>query len=84
MVRRNSEGIYEKKTLFWIKKITDQAGFKGTGTRHERGSTSLVSCVVITSLAPVFDTVARLFRLDWLINPWLKVLRCERKILLID
>ena len=32
MVWRNSEGIYERKTLFWIKKEADQAGFKSTRT----------------------------------------------------
>ena len=32
MVRRNSGGICERKTLFWMKKEADQAGFKGTRT----------------------------------------------------
>ena len=32
MVWRNAVGIYERKTLFRMKKETDQAGFKGTRT----------------------------------------------------
>ena len=32
MIRRNSGGICERKTLFPMKKEADQAGFKGTRT----------------------------------------------------
>ena len=32
MVWRNTEGIYERKTLFWMKKEANQASFKGTRT----------------------------------------------------
>ena len=37
MVWRNVEGIYERKTLFWMKKEADQAGFKGTQTEPKGG-----------------------------------------------
>ena len=32
MVWMNAEGICERKTLFWMKKEADRAGFKGTRT----------------------------------------------------